>query len=163
MADLHLVIGGDGLIGGALCKELASRNLEFNATSRRPRARWPFDLLDMKDELPPCSIVYIVAAFTGFAKCEGNTKAWRANVDAPIHIARDRCWNAFIVFMSSEAVEWSSSAYARQKAQAEAYFNVAGGAIIRPAKITSDTVGEFAKFAVDVAEAKQRGVFRWPA
>lgn len=176
---MHLVIGGNGLIGSAVRAELGRRGIEHRCTTRRSRD--PFDdpldlrldLLHLEEaQLPEASHVYLIAAITGFAVCEGNPEAWRANVDAPIAIARtyrDRTYRGRhfhgspvgIVFVSSDAVEWSSSAYARQKAQAEAYMQSVDVAIVRPARVLPATAADFAGFLVDIALSSRPGVARW--
>ncbi len=176
---MHLVIGGDGLIGGALCKELGARNLEYLATTRRVHsnllppppqipAAVPFDLREAATADLPIGpmeddgIVYLVAAVAGFGKCQTNPDAWRVNVDGPLRLA-ERLWRCFFVFISSDVVEMpGSDAYQTQKRYVELYFRLAGGMIIRPALVAPGRVGELAKVIVDEGLARQPGGLRWP-
>jgi nucleoside-diphosphate-sugar epimerase len=166
----HLVIGGNGLIGTALCDELARRNNDHLATTRRTDD--PNKLLFVlgKDDpylLPQASVVYLVAARPGFSACEGDAESWVVNVDAQIAIARRFIRHnpsrvAFIVYVSSDAVEWcGGTAYARQKAQVEAYIQSIDGAIIRPTRVTPVTVKAVAGLMIDVGIARTSGVHRW--
>lgn len=192
----HLVIGGNGLIGTALCAELEKRGIDFLATTRReppgplvprirPHAGWMmpdgklfFDLsADDPNVLPPAEVVYLVAAKPGFASCEGTAESWVVNVDAQIAIARryqvtmlewikkEREFSEsspFIVYVSSDAVEWcGGTAYARQKAQVESYVQAIDGAIIRPTRVTGETVDSLAALMVDVGIGRKQGVHRW--
>ena len=70
---MHLVIGGDGLVGSALRSKLNSRHLAWQATSRRaiPTEAWPGPvLLDLAaidwQYLPLISrgTIYLVAAMS---------------------------------------------------------------------------------------------------
>lgn len=165
----HLVIGGNGLIGTALCEELERRNLTFICTTRRSSEslgpKFMFRLgHDEPAELPDAGIVYLVAATPGFAACEGNAESWVVNVDAQIAIARRFKATAFIVYVSSDSVEWGGvTAYARQKAQVEAYIQAIDGAIVRPSRVVPAMAPDFAKLMVDVGLRRQQGVTRWKA
>lgn len=161
----HLVIGGYGLIGSALCAELTSRQVPFVATTRRTQQEHAMAFYDLRRSdpasLPPASIVYLVAGMPGFATCEGNRLSWRVNVDAAIALAR-HYRHSFVIFISTDAVEWcGATAYAREKAQVEPIIHAIDGAIVRPAKVTPERAGEFAKALAEVARARKPGVFRW--
>lgn len=157
---MDLIVGGRGLIGTELRRQIGS----CCYTTRQHGEGEYLDLMNPEiDHLPAAKIVYLVAGVGGYKPCEGNSDAWRINVDAPIAIARAMAKKgAFIVFVSSESVEWGNSAYARQKAQAESYMNTIDAAILRPAKVTAANVSDFVKSAVAIAEARKPGVFRWP-
>lgn len=162
----HLVIGGNGLVGTALRTELLRRNVKFEWTTRwsgQPGALF----LDLRRPwiVPSTSpsVVYLVAAVTSGRACEGNPEAWRINADAPITLAK-HFRKAFIVYLSSDAVEWSApTAYARQKAQAEAFMNTIDAAIVRPAPIRPDTVAGFARWLAEIGTMKAPGIHRWAA
>lgn len=163
----HLVIGGCGLIGTALCDELRDRGQDFVATTRRRDlvrgAMLHLDLADMAgdiDQLPRAEVVWLVAAMPKFAECEGNPTAWQVNVDAPIRLAQ-RFRHQCVIFLSSESVEWCPGAYARQKAQVEAFMQSITGIIVRPAKVAPERAGELAGLIVDAAERRVPGVIRW--
>lgn len=173
---MHLVIGGDGLIGKALCTELREREIEFIATSRRipllQSDRFQMFPLDLREaataDLPlgPMAedgIVYLVAAVAGFGKCQTNPDAWRINVDGPLRLA-ERLWRCFFVFISSDVVEMpGSDAYQTQKRYVELYFRLTGGMIIRPGLVAPGRVGELAKVIVDEGLARKPGGLRWPS
>ncbi len=176
---MHLVIGGDGLIGRAVCHELSWREIEFGATSRRIPllqsrhfSMFPLDLLDaaqtstfpqMAFVPPDTGVVYLVAAVPGHLKCKGNPESGWINRDAPIALAqfyRD----CFVVFLSSDVVDkddWMGSPYRAHKEAVENYINCIRGAIIRPTKVAADRAGELAKVIVDVGLARKAGVTRW--
>ena len=164
---LHLVIGGNGLIGTAVCEELERRSLPFICTTRRSSEslgpKFMFRLGDDDPaELPGASIVYLVAAAPGFAACEGSADSWVVNVDAQIAIARRFKPSAFVVYVSSDAVEWcGATAYARQKAQVESYIQAIDGAVIRPTRVLPASAGDLAKLMIDVGENRKQGVHRW--
>ena len=175
---MHLVIGGRGLVGTALCAELAIRDIAFTATCKRLNHlnEIKLDLLDLvandleqkiRKSLPPAEVVYLVAAKTGFGACEGDRSSWIVNVDAPIMIARHyRTWPLFtyrchIVFISSDAVEYcGATAYARQKAQVESYIQSIDGAIVRAGRVGA-RVGELARVIADVGVQRRVGLTRW--
>ena len=163
----HLLIGGGGLVGRAVRDELTEREVDLTWTSRRCLpGSVKFDLLDDPSSLPQAHIVYIVAGVPSFAACEVGRVPWLVNVDGAINVAT-RFRESLVVYVSSDCVEWAgNTALARQKAAAEAYMRtLAYSAIIRPSKITKDTVGRFAKFmvhtALSVATGGKSGVFRW--
>ncbi len=173
---MHLVIGGRGLIGTALCAELALRDIAFTATCKRLNHlnEIKLDLLDLvvndrehkiRKSLPPAEVVYLVAAKTGFGACEGDRSSWIVNVDAPIMIARHYKYsgigNPHIVFISSDAVEYcGATAYARQKAQVESYIQAIDGAIVRAGRV-GPRVNELARLIADVGVQRRVGLTRW--
>ena len=74
----------------------------------------------------------------------------------------DSLGGAAIIFISSDAVETcGGTAYARQKAAAEAYMRTINAAIIRPGRIAPERAREFAAFVVDVALSHRSGIHRW--
>ena len=175
---MHLVIGGDGMIGTALRHELERRHLPWAATTRREKSasslEWPqrlfidlaaHDFRDWKLPLITSGTVYLVAAMSKFLDCESNPLAWRVNVDGPIALAQIYSHRgAFVVFISSEAVEKAGgTAYGRHKAFAESYMQTIDAAIVRPAKIPVDQVGVFANAVVDIGTARRPGLTRWKA
>lgn len=165
----HLVIGGDGFIGSAVCAELERRQCEFIETTRRDSqalgAQFFFRLgIDDPHELPAAEAVYLIAAMPKFQDCEGNPTAWLVNVDAQIAIARTARAKsgAFIVFISSDCVEWcGSTAMARQKAQVESFIQTIDGAIIRPTRVAPALVGDLAREIVRVGLDRKPGLVRW--
>ena len=154
----HLVIGSGGFIGSHLFRELAGRKIDAVGYQRSA-----FDVL----ESPPALLidartVYLCAARKGYADCDRNSQlSWRVNVDAQIAIGQHYQHSAFVVYISSDAVEFSNSAYAYQKRHVEAYMNTINAAVVRPGSISPERVGEFAKFLADIGTARKRGLARW--
>ena len=167
---MHLIIGGRGLLGTALCNELGLRSIPFKATCRRlpSMGEIKLDLTDLiidrqaAADLPLAEVVYLVAAKTGLGACEADRSSWIVNVDAPIALARVyEARRAHIVFISSDAVEYcGATAYARQKAQVEAYVQSIDGAIVRPGRIGA-RVAELARLVADVGVQRRVGLVRW--
>ena len=160
----QLVIGGDGLIGSAVRCELERQKANFAATSRKPDARLRFDLmLDAPAILPDAEIVYLIAGMPTFLACETDRNSWRVNVDGIIAAAR-RFPLSFLVYVSSDAVEWcASTGLARQKAAVEAYLLHREAAIVRPSRVVPHTAPLFAQFLVGLGNAAMPGVYRWTA
>ena len=125
---MQLLIGGNGLIGTAVRREMERRYLTgtgppFRVTTRRESDAddgWIlYRLGENPDQLPPATVVYLVAAKPGFAACEGSAESWVVNVDAQIAIARRFKRMAFVVYVSSDAVELQQQLAARDKEIAE--------------------------------------------
>lgn len=161
----HLVIGGRGLVGTALCSRLAAKGIEYHATTRqKPReGEFYFDLAssEMPDELMSFDVIYIVAAMSKFAACEGSSLAWQVNVDTPLRIALSG--NGFPIFVSSSAVEnMAHTAYGRHKAHVEAVMLARGnGAIVRPSQIVPARANEVADLLIDIGHKLKPGLTRW--
>jgi len=165
----HLIIGGRGLIGSALVQELGERKdaWPFLATSRRASDEddgWLLHRLGLDDphKLPDTKVVYLVAAMPGFAVCEGSVESWLVNVDAQIELARRYRNSAFVVYVSSDAVEWcGGTAYARQKAQVEGFIHAIDGAVVRPTRVPQDKARTLAALLVEVGNGRKQGTHRW--
>jgi dTDP-4-dehydrorhamnose reductase len=168
---MQLLIGGNGLIGTAVRREMERRYLTgtgppFRVTTRRESDAddgWIlYRLGENPDQLPPATVVYLVAAKPGFAACEGSAESWVVNVDAQIAIARRFKRMAFVVYVSSDAVETCGvTAYARQKAQVESYIQSINGAIVRPTRVSAERAGDLASLFINVGLARNPGVYRW--
>ncbi len=171
---VHLIIGGRGLVGSALCREMTRRELQWRSTSRHGHDPWRgsqygteyLDLAHLPDdtsEYPaPANFIYLVAANAKLAECERDPLAWRVNVDAPIALARYYHYGSHIIYISSDAVETcSGTAYGRQKAAAETYMQVVNATIVRPSRIPPERAEEFAGFVIDAALKLRSGVLRW--
>lgn len=165
----HLVIGGDGCLGSALVRVLQETEQEVMWTSRRKTAvslygkPLALDLSGNIPELPSANVVYLVASIKGFEACEGKANTWVVNVDAPLSIAHKLWGKSFMVFISTDATEWSSASYARQKAHVELGVLMMGGAVIRPGRFGADTVGPLAQLVSYVGRKKIPGVHKWQA
>jgi dTDP-4-dehydrorhamnose reductase len=167
-----LVIGGTGLIGAALVKQLALSGQLVVATSRRAQASTlflAFDLVSCPLEAMSrvdADVVFICAGITAMRACEADPfcTAW-VNVEQSTRLAR--YWierGAFVIFLSSNTVfscreqrsdETSPLApvtqYGAQKAQAELAMQAIEGAstrlaIARLSKVVSRQQGMAAEF-----------------
>ena len=167
----HLIIGGDGFVGRALRRRLDLIHEPFQWTTRHHETVSDcaiyFDLCSsLVRSLPSAKYIYLVAAVSRFADCEGSAVAWHTNVDAPITIAKwfSRQYETrSIVFISSDAVERvGASAYGRAKAHVESFMHSIDGVIVRPTRITSESVDRFADFMIAKAlEEDGSYVHRW--
>lgn len=159
-----IVFGSRGLIGAGLC-----RQLEQLAIPHRGATRPEFDL-----EYPTewadftASLVFLCAGINGFAECEGNRLSWRVNADGPVALGGAFLRRgAFVVYVSSGAVEWAGhTAYGRQRQHAEIGLTAIGAerlAIVRPEKVTSVTALAFGRRLAEIGTARQPGIVRWQA
>lgn len=140
-----LIVGGDSTVGTALFEALERRGHHVYATTRRTETvggRRVF--LDYEDEGPaevPDGVryAYIVAAATGYGRCEQDPAAYRINVDHAPHTAAVLLERGVsVTFVSTNSVfggerPWPAEedphapgiAYARQKSEAERVLRVA--------------------------------------
>jgi uncharacterized protein YbjT (DUF2867 family) len=163
-----LVIGGSGLIGSAVVAELLAHAHDVLAPSHAE-----LDLADPPAHLPQVDAAVICAGPKGFRPCEaeGAIPSWRVNVDGVLNVALRLMGfpiSTKVVFVSSDAVEWSDGAYARQKAVVEVALQAAGCSpiiasptIIRPERVTPETAPSLA-VAISIAIDAPGGVIHWP-
>lgn len=153
-----LVIGGSGLIGAAVVSSLRSDGHEVMAPSHRE-----FDLLQPPNMQPyrGIKIAVLCAGIKGLQPCEGNVESWRVNVDGAVSVGRALMWQGSqLVYVSSDAVEWSNSSYARQKALVEMCLLAAGNpVIVRPSRVSEDRAPELARMIVGIMH--QPGIHHW--
>lgn len=156
---MNLVIGIDGILGSAIFERVEDRCGPTRGT---------FDLamphLDYPGRKPPTA-AYLCAGTKGYAECEGNRKAFRADVDGNIRVARQLLREgSFVVFISTDGVEWGAhTAYARNRLLVEmALIMQPNVAIVRPAKFSKETVGPLADLCVEVGTDKKEGLHYWP-
>lgn len=135
-----LIIGGDSMIGSALCLELEANGLVVAATSRRIDRRSTDIFLDLAQPdtdwpiLPQARFWILAAAIPKLATCRKNSEAsYRINVIAVERLAKKAAaQGAQIIFLSSDKIFDGSrphriandkpcplSEYGRQKALAE--------------------------------------------
>jgi dTDP-4-dehydrorhamnose reductase len=140
MSMRAIVVGVDGLIGGALLAELRARGENaIGTTRRRERVRagdtFFFDLLNPEiEEFRSADVVFICAAMTGLAECRRSPQlAERVICTAPVGLSAFLASNgARVVFLSTSAVldckeplmradrfRGGTSIYGRYKAEAE--------------------------------------------
>ena len=153
-----LVTGATGLLGAAL-----SRHLEAEGHYALP---YPHRLEAQNVAYPiGCELAFLCAGTKGFAECEGNRAAFRADVDGNIALARHllRC-GTFVVFVSTDAVEVAAgAAYARNRLLVElAIGGEPNVAIFRPGRFDAGNVGEAARALADVGLERRAGLTRWP-
>ncbi len=108
-----LVIGGSGLVGNALMRELRAQNIVTVGTHAR-RARQGLQPLDITDpiEVRRCimyvrpTMIFLTAALTHVDLCEENPeKATKINVEGPRSIAREAArLGVRVVFFSSDYI-----------------------------------------------------------
>lgn len=162
----YLVIGKDGLLGGNLMKALQVIGVdEVMGTTRREGGDIHLDLSKHIPILPEADVVYLCAAIKGFEPCEGKANSWVANVDAPLAIALQmkKLYGTFPVFISSDAVEWSPSSYARQKANVELGILMMDGAVVRPGRFDKSNIDGLVMLTATVGIQKLSGVHKWSA
>lgn len=165
---MHLVIGGDGLIGTALCGELYMRALPYAATSRGDdrggKIKFNLRAPDMRVLPSDADIIYLVAAIAGFGACKTNPDAYRVNVDGPRALIR-RFPKAFFVHVSSDVVEMPGvSEYQEHKKAVEAMVDRVNGAVVRPEHVkSSELAADLARVIVDEGLARIPGGLRWPS
>jgi len=154
---VELIIEQDGFIGGHLCTHLPN-------ALRTTRRRWEgnalfYDMLQ-KGPLPCADVVYICAGVNGNLPCAREPSiSWRTNVDGTIHIA-DHFKDAFVVWISSAAVEWSAEIYGSQKRIVETYLRALPNvAIVRAGRVLRSNVDILCAKMIALGRAKQRGVF----
>ena len=158
-----LLIGSTGFIGTALRQKLiAAGPCSWTTRNGLEKDAFMFDLTGLI-KLPPAEVIYLVAGKGSFRSSELDPDAYLVNVDGPIRVAA-HFKNSFIVFLSSEAAEWSQSPLGMQKRSAELGLLAVCGyerlAIVRPAKITDKTVGALCDDLVNIGEYKLYGVHR---
>jgi dTDP-4-dehydrorhamnose reductase len=125
--------------------------------------RGALDLLAPPAAIAPADVVYLCAGVNGFQRCEQDRTAYRANVDGTLAVAAlARRAGAFLVWVSSDCVEWSASAYARQKSLVEVYLMAAGGAgIVRAARVTDANLDALCATLIRVGRGRLVGLTRW--
>lgn len=162
-----LIVGGDGMIGGALFDECRKRGIDAVSTTRRfglnDDDSVVLDLLvpQLYDCVPDVSVAYLCAGVVGYKHCEGNPAAWRTNVDGTIALGRRLVrQGAFVVFMSSDAVEHlPHSAYGLQKAAVEGFLqSVTEPAIVRAGRVDREMLPDLCDMLIAIGEERRVGV-----
>ena len=149
-----LVIGKNGMLGRALHERLGGESTGSKE----------FNIKDAPVFTKHYDVVYIVAAKTKFRDCELDEDAYQVNVDGPIRLGA-YFNSSFIVYISSEAAEWSRTSYGIQKSHAELGLLAVVGyerlAIVRPTKITQDRLASLVEFLVKIGEERLCGTHRY--
>lgn len=171
---ISLVVGADGRLGSALMDivpgAVGTTRRHHDPTDAKGRLSVFLDLATWSRERypetpPPPNWAYLVAGTNGFRECEGNVDAFRADVDGNLRIAR---WllgsGAFVVFVSTNSVEWSAGGYARNRLLVEmALVMHDQAAVVRAEKFDAASVGRLARFCRAVGEGSLGGVHHWNA
>ena len=152
------VLGGTGVLGNAIIRVSPDRSCYVPT-------RAEYDLASSVSPSGQFTVAYLCGGTKGFADCEGNRKAFRADVDGNIRLAKHLLSKGtFVVFVSTEAVEWvANAAYARNRLLVEmALIMQPNVAIVRPGKFDEQTVEPLARLCVDVGSNKREGLHYWP-
>lgn len=149
---MSLIVGHTGTLGAAI--------LERTRPLGHPYLRRLED--EPKTE---AKLAYLCAGTKGHAECEGNAAAFRADVDGNIRLAKHLLrQGAFVVFVSTDAVEKMAGAYARNRMYVElALIMQSNVAIVRPGKFDANTVGPLADLCINVGENRKEGLHYWRA
>jgi len=168
-----LVVGGDGLIGKAVSDYIVKTEEELGVivTTTRRKTSVPCSTIAYLDLLKPedfsierkFHFAFLCAGINGFEACEGNRLSWRANVDGIIDIAMRLIEDqAFVVYPSTQAVEWSNSSYARQRAQVEAVLLATReAAIVRIGRVNAQNSWSCGRALMQTALMRKPGVYYW--
>jgi dTDP-4-dehydrorhamnose reductase len=169
-----LIVGGDGLIGLALDRQLTRRGYKVLRTSRRSTAAdragtYMLDLASLADlkAIPPAECIVLAAAETGLQRCRDHPqRAAKINVEAPATIAS---WaeehRSRLILLSTSAVldgvlahaeedapPNPMSAYGRQKALAErSVLGASQGTVLRLGKVLHREQALIASWLVDLS------------
>lgn len=150
---MNVIVGTSGFIGSSLLRVAKGMGKSVTGYTRSE-----FDILKDDFEGYP-SVLYLMAAFNGFQKCEGNPLAYRTNVDGTIRMAKKA---AHMVWLSSDSVEWSNSAYSRQKQLTEmALQSIGNTSIIRCGRVTKDNVDDLCRVILDRGSEQRPGLYLW--
>ena len=153
-----LVTGYRGLLGKALTGLLADGGHFW--------LPYPYRLEEPIPASPMgCELAFLCAGTKGFAECEGNRAAFRADVDGNIRLARHLLHSGtFVVFVSTDAVEVAAgAAYARNRLLVElAIGGEPNCAIFRPGRFGPENVIAPAKELARVGLERRAGLTRWP-
>lgn len=165
-----LILGSNSCIGRALYQQSVQmtdwRMIEtWHRRRASPRHSIHLDLVEPIPTLPPCDIAFLCAGIKGFKECERDPMSWRVNVDGILSAGKQLMRaNAFVVYVSTDAVEWSDSAYARQKAHAEIGLQAFGDpAIVRCQRFDDATAPRAATAMIEIAINRRAGVHHWSA
>lgn len=151
---MNLIIGATGILGSAIHKLLPSAYVP---------PRMEYDLTNDPACLPSVDVAYLCAGTKGHQACEGNEAVFQADVDGNIRLARYLLRrDTFVVFVSSDAVQWGNSAYSRNRLIVEmALVMWPHVAIVRPGRFDEKNVAALAKRCVDIGGARLEGVHYW--
>ena len=111
------------------------------------------------------TLAYLCGGTKGFNECDGNDAIFRRDVDGNIALIRALLRiNAFVVFISTEAVEriGHRAAYSSNRLMVEQFLWTKDNcAIIRPKRFDKETAPLLAQYAQTIGENKMTGIHRW--
>lgn len=126
--------------------------------------RGNFDLIE-GGALPYVNTVYLCAGVNGTAKCALDpVGSFRANVDGTVGVAKHYrdIEHGFVVWISSDIIEWGAGAYADQKRTTETILRTMPNVgIIRPFRITDKNMDHFCSQMIEMGRDHIRGPVRY--
>lgn len=155
-----LVIGAKGRIGAALFAALTAAGHSAVGTSQHGHPFVPFDLI-APGPVPACEVVYLCAHARRRDWAVPVPNEWQINVDGQL-ITAERAMKAgaFVVFLSSLAVEVADHPYERMKAHVEAALWGSGAAIVRLGTVGGHT-GSVTDLLMTIGMERRAGLTRW--
>ena len=161
---MNLIVGATGVLGSAIVPRIVYRNwgCHYPSHTDLDLAKWDEHRAAFLSQF---TRAYLCAGTKGHAECEGNAEAFRADVDGNIRLAKHLLrQGAFVVFVSTDAVEKMAGAYARNRMYVElALIMQPNVAIVRPGKFDASNVGPLADLCIDVGENRKEGLHYWRA
>ena len=150
----NLIIGATGILGSAIHKLIP----DAYAPTRKE-----YDLTNDPSSLPRVDVAYLCAGTKGHQACEGNQAVFQSDVDGNLRLARHLLKrDTFVVFVSTDAVEWANTAYSRNRLLVEmALVMQPNVAIVRPGKFDSVSALYLAKACRMIGERRMEGVHYW--
>lgn len=178
----YLIIGVDGLIGGALARELASRNVTVYTTAKPGSERKADVALDLataaieRMPLPQADVVLLCASFNGFAACRRDpVKARQVNAIAPeiltqrllkggtkvIYLSSSAVFDFQIPHIRASAPTCARTVYGMLKAEGErrVLAQGQGATVVRLAKVVSVDAPLFSGWQDALRNGKSIGAF----
>ena len=174
-----LVVGADGLIGGALVRRLRADGIAVTGTTRRSQAPDASDVhLDLlaPGALPAADAVVLCAGVTSIIACARDPQGTaQANVAGIAKVAAAAAPSARVVLLLSSNQVFDGalplrdradapcpvSEYGRQRAEAEAaILGLAGGAVLRLTKVLSADARMLANWRASLANGEAVTPFR---
>jgi dTDP-4-dehydrorhamnose reductase len=162
MLGAALVVGGDGLLGGALARQLETDGVRVMTTSRHAgTGTLSLDLATKPQSwrLPDqgLDVAFLCAAVTGQGACEREPAATRLiNVERTCALADALlARGVFLVFPSTDLVSAAPlPVYAQQKREVEAHLAGKSAAVVRLGKVLAPRAGILADWIEALRRAR---------
>lgn len=158
-----LIVGRDSCIGAALVDRVKAQRV-YETTRRPTVGRYVYlNLAQPIPKLPEAEVAFLCAGIKGFKECN-DPLTWRVNVDGVLSVGKQLLRRGvFVVYVSTGAVEWSDSAYARQRAMVEIGLQAMGDpAIVRAEKFDASNAADLAEKLIAIADTRISGIHHWP-